>query len=334
MKNAKKLVALAAAATMLMSSATVYAADPISIEGEVNYVNTTIYKVTLPTNEGMKFLLDPQGLTSLDAGDYSADAAGKIVAEGEMVAKNESSVEVVLNADFYLVDSAATDKVTIIPSSGTITEVGDEGSEKQSKKEVQIYITTDDNDATTSSDPKIEVGTEAGDGTDFTMKAAEYNFGVNEAGEYTYDLTADSGSTLTMEIAGAVAKDYDWSAYADGTNTLTLNAVFGFKDAAGEEIENTEASTPVATDDYLITFADNGTASYTFVNKPDTDDKGLTAVSSAKGNHSGAIGTNITYDQSTGTISFATGPVSNWLGSVSEVSVTINGEEFTLTTGK
>ena len=231
MRHTKKLIATTMAMTMVMGTMPVLAD---TIEGDVNYVNTTIYKVTLPTTEGMSFLLDPQGLTSLDAGDYDESAAGKIVSEGTMVATNESSVDVVLNADFYLVDSDTDDSVSIVASTGSITEK----DSKQDSKEVQIYITTDDATTTT-----IEVGSAEGAGTDFTMDAADYEFGGNAEDGYTYDLVADSGSTLTMEIAGNVAKDYDWSAYADGSQTLTLNAVFKFTTADGDDIDAEAADT-------------------------------------------------------------------------------------------
>ncbi|MBQ3545296.1 MAG: hypothetical protein IJA34_09965 [Lachnospiraceae bacterium] len=293
MKNAKKLVALAAAATMLMSSATVYAD---TIEGDVNFVNTTIYKVTLPTTEGMSFLLDPQGLTSLDAGSYDANEAGKIVSEGEMVAVNESSVDVVLNADFYLVDSDTESPVDVVASDGTLTT--DSGSGKQTSKEVQIYITTDDDTTDT-----VEVGEAAGAGTNFTMDAATYTFGGNKTDGYTYDLTADSGSKLKMEIEGTVAKDYDWSAYADGTQTLTLNAVFKFtKTAGGDAVVNTEASTPTPTDNYVMSLNEDGTVSYTFVDAPEGTLTAFTLNGTAR---NGQIGSNVTYAEGTLTIARA-----------------------------
>lgn len=225
----KKLIALLATLTLGMSSMTAMAE---TIEGDVNYVNTTVYKVTLPTTAGMSFTLDPQGLTSLDAGAYDGSAAGKIISTGTMTAVNESSVAVTLTADFYLED---TDSASLTLKSEGDTFTTDSNS-KESSKEIKLVVETDDATAGNIS----VTSTAAGTGTDFTMAAATYTYGGNAEDGYTYDLTAGSGSEVNMTITGAVAKDYDWSAYTDDADTpatLTLNAVFKFTNAAGDEID-------------------------------------------------------------------------------------------------
>lgn len=86
----KKLVAFGLAATLTVAPVAVFADDataPVTgeeatVPGGVNYIDTTVYKVTLPTTTGLDFVLDPQGLSALDASTPAqpADAdKGKIV---------------------------------------------------------------------------------------------------------------------------------------------------------------------------------------------------------------------------------------------------------------
>lgn len=252
----KKLIALLAASVMAMSSMSVCAE---TIEGDVNYVNQTIYKVVLPTTSGMSFTLDPQGLASLDkeGNTYDAGEAGKIISTGTMTAENMSSVDVVLNADFYLVDSDSADPVDLVTS---ITET--EG--KQATKEIVLTVKTSD---TTTTSVNVTSST-AGAGTNFTMAAATYTFKGNKTDGYKYEMTDGTGKKLNMTLEGSVAKDYDWSAYTGADpETLTLNAVFKFtKTAGGDAVVNTE-TTP-ATDDFVMA-ADDDVVSYTFVDAPE-----------------------------------------------------------------
>ncbi|MBQ8822669.1 MAG: hypothetical protein IJZ82_08510 [Lachnospiraceae bacterium] len=312
----KKLIALLAASVMAMSSMTVLAEEG-KIEGDMNYVNTTIYKVELPTTDGMSFILDPQGLTSLDAGAYDSDEAGKIVAEGTMVAKNFSSVDVYLTADFFVEDSDTASPVAL----KSAIDADDE-------KQLALTITTTD-----TTTPLINVTADAaGAATEFKMDKATYNYTGNATEGYAYTLDDSTGSKLEMTIGGTIAKEYDWSAYTDD-QTLTLNAVFKFVKASGstDEVENTVAApvTPT-TDDYVMAANDDGTVSYTFVDAPDGTLTALTVDGVAK---NGAITAgNVTYED--GVLSFNTTSVAGTgIGNAGDhtISVTIGGEVVELT---
>ncbi len=261
MKHTKKFIAVGAALTLAMSSMTAFAAD-LEIGGDVDYVNTTIYKLTLPTTEGMSFRLDPQGLASLDGegASYDSTKAGLIVGDGTMTAKNESSVDVKLSSQFYIVDSTekAEDRVKLVASTTGITKDGDN---KESTREIALTITSDDKDTTTTTDPVIDViKSTAADatGADFTMKAATYEFKKTADG-YVYEKKSDSaGSTVEMTIGGKIAKDADWSAYSKaGGPTITLHAVFEFKNADGSAIDVTPATTSISGSAYSRAKKDN-----------------------------------------------------------------------------
>lgn len=238
MKNMKKFVAIATALTMAMAPMTAFAD---TIGGDVNYVNTTIYKVTLPTTEGMGFTLDPQGLASLDGGgEHSDENAGDIIGAGTMTAVNESSVDVTLSAKFYIVDSSASATL----SDTTISD--------ETANEIAMVITSDVADVDASKTDFAVTATAQGEATavKFDMTAATYTFTKTDAG-YAYVLTPDSGSKVNLTIGGKVAKEADWSAYTgEDAATITLNVVFEFLDGEGdtieveEEVENRGPSIP------------------------------------------------------------------------------------------
>lgn len=229
MKNMKKFVAIATALTMAMAPMTAFAD---TIGGDVNYVDTTIYKVTLPTTQGMGFTLDPQGLASLDeGGEHSDENAGDIIGVGTMTAVNESSVDVTLSAKFYIVDS-----------SGEAT-LSDTTISSEEANEIAMVITSDVADVDASENDFAVTANAEEDATavKFDMAAATYTFTKTDDG-YAYVLTPDSGSKVNMTIGGKVAKDADWSAYTGAdAETITLNVVFEFLDGEGETIEVEEA---------------------------------------------------------------------------------------------
>lgn len=317
MKKLKKFVAIATALTMVLTPMTALA--DVSIGGDVNYVDKEIYKVTLPTSEGMAFTLDPQGLASLDdGGEYDENEAGKINGVGTMTAKNESSVEVTLSAKFYIVDTADT--------AATLTNsISDETA-----NEIAMAIGT--TDATTTSIPVTASTAEAATATTFTMAAATYNFEKTDDG-YAYVLEAESGSKVDMTIGGNIAKEADWSAYTgENAATITLHAVFEFTNADNEVItpEEEEEEEEDAQDTFVMTKNDDGTVSYKFINAPEGEITALTVNGATK---MGAVTAgNVTYAD--GTLSFNTTAVSGTgLGNVGThtVIVTIADVEYSLT---
>lgn len=252
MKTSKKLLATATALTLALSPMTAFAEDatspttqdsPNDITGGVTYVDTTIYKVTLPTTTGLSFAIDPQGLiASLGEdgnGTYDDSKAGTIVGTGNLQAVNQSSVDIDLTSKFYVTDSTGT--LTLLDEKGTIDDT---------KQQLQLKIATKYVDKGTAASAPADIdgydgddslyvtATSNSDTSDLVVKmgAADYEFTGNKTAGYQYTQKTDNNNStnLFMAITGKVAKDYDWSAYtkADSPATIKLSAVFGFDAAA------------------------------------------------------------------------------------------------------
>ncbi|MDE6700276.1 MAG: hypothetical protein K2K10_04590, partial [Acetatifactor sp.] len=87
---------------MPVSAAQANKTGNLTVEGDTTYVDTTIYKVTLPTSSSLNFTLDPEGLVGFFADSANASATtaenadlssykGKIVGSGTETIVNESS---------------------------------------------------------------------------------------------------------------------------------------------------------------------------------------------------------------------------------------------------
>ena len=128
----KSLIAVAAALTLALSSMTALAAPTVvtdasggnsqTVNGDVNYVNTEVFRVTLPTTDGMSFTLDPQGLLAVSTGDSSTYQAGMVVGTGKMTAINESSVDINLTSSFYVTDSDDSAALTLVGSDVSVND--------------------------------------------------------------------------------------------------------------------------------------------------------------------------------------------------------------------
>lgn len=269
----KKLVALGMATTLVMAPMSVYATDatePVkgsveSVEGDVNYVDTTIYKVTVPTSTGLSFALDPQGLTSLEEeSGYDASAVGKVVGGDGTLAVNMSSVPIKVTAEFFvtdgndkaltaatlktgaasdLIDDDANDVILQIVPNGSTAPTADDAQDLS--KFTGWSTTANDIKAITASTAA------AADKVTFALAAADYKFAKKSVGsgyEYVAD-TASGKTTATyaaFKIAGTVSKDGDWSAFTKETSpeTIKLNCIFSFEGL--KEIEEDACSTTAA----------------------------------------------------------------------------------------
>lgn len=325
MKKTKNFVAVATALTMAMSVMAVpsmaVSASELStvsdntISGDVNYVNTTVYNVTLPTTSGLTFSLDPQGLTTLDGGSYDDTKTGAIVATGTMEAVNKSSVDLNLSSKFYVEDST-----------GTLTLVGADGTIDDTKQQIQLIIQSDEKDGSTMEDAVAITSKSSTAPTEYTvsMNGAEYEFKGTKSTGYTYEYKSGE-SKLKMEIAGSVAKDYDWSAYT-GSNaaTVKLHAVFKFSDANATTSGST-GSTGSTSDSYVMTAQSDGSVAYTFVTKPSGELTAITVNGTAR--NAGAV----TYTN--GVFNIPATKVSSWMGTAGThtIVVTIGGTSYTLT---
>lgn len=250
----RKFAALGLAASLAVTPMTVFAADsPTPVEkptaigetaaGTMNYLPTTIYKVTVPTTSGLTFALDPQGLASV------SDGASKLLSELEnggivkggngAYCVNASSVPIKLTASFYLTDGSGKAPAATLVN----TDPNDKATELllQVIPAVKTFAKADVTSLSggtaladakwSATDAKAIMGTTEATATKvtFIMPAAEYKV-KNASGTYTYEMTADAETVTAFKIGGKVSKAGDWSAFAGTTpKTLVLRCVFDVK---------------------------------------------------------------------------------------------------------
>ncbi len=227
----------------------------ITTEGSVNYVDTTIYSVTLPTSNCFNFIVDPQGiLSATDPATYGEDiypggTAGYIIAtEGTgAYINNRSSVPIKLMVKAYV----ESDDSTGAPSTVNLLSEGQLGkihSGIDNNMWLTMDITNDELDVTTFADetfiktetvnPNVVVIEQNGrpvSGTDdealisFAMYGAAYEF-TGTPGNYAYSMkTGESGDSVGLRLSGFVNWDADWSAYTgDDGEKIIVKTIFDF----------------------------------------------------------------------------------------------------------
>ncbi len=100
MKLNKKFLSCFMAATMMVSPATVFAADTVDVasgtvngSGTVHYVNTQVYNIILPTDKALDFHIDPYGLLSMTTPDITvSDALSNAAAAATNITSNATAV--------------------------------------------------------------------------------------------------------------------------------------------------------------------------------------------------------------------------------------------------
>lgn len=264
----KKIVSLMLATTLCASmSLTAFAAETapaqkeVETEGSVNYVDTTVYEVTLPTDGCFNFTVDPQGIlsatdpTNYGEAKYPDGTAGLIVAPEKSGAyiNNKSSVPIKLTVEAYVAqdsDGTASSLNLLDFSQWDYVNSGIDNNMLLS-----LDITNDDMDVTTFTDgTSIETGEflnqyvfditkngkpdsdsgEKGSQITFALDKAAYEF-KNDSG-VTYELKAgETGDSVGMRLSGLVNTNADWKAYAgDSAEKIIVKTVFAFNALSSE----------------------------------------------------------------------------------------------------
>lgn len=234
----------------------------VTTEGDVNYVNTTVYSVTLPTNDCFNFIVDPQGIlsatdtTNYPEEKYPSGTAGYIVAtEGTgAYINNLSSVPIKLTVDAYvesddttgaassanllsmeefgagLVDSGIDNNMLltfdITNDSLDVTTFADATSIKTETVNPYVIAITKNGKPDTATDP-----TATGTRISFALNKAEYEFKEDSTnGGYVYTMKAgETGDSVGLRLSGFVNRNADWSAYAGTTpEKIIVKTVFDF----------------------------------------------------------------------------------------------------------
>lgn len=238
------------------------ASTDVTTEGSVNYVDTTVYSVTLPTNDCFNFIVDPQGILSATdtTGAYSeekypAGTAGYIVAtEGTgAYINNLSSVPIKLTVDAYvesddstgaassanllsmeefgagLIDSGIDNNMLltfdITNDSLDVTTFADATSIKTETVNPYVIAITKNGKPDTAADP-----TATGTQISFALNKAGYEFVPDGSGGYLYSMiTGEKGDSVGLRLSGFVNRNADWSAYTGATpEKIIVKTVFDF----------------------------------------------------------------------------------------------------------
>jgi hypothetical protein len=254
--KAKRVWAVLLAATMVIgstigvSAATTDETDgtgtTITGSGKVDYVNTTVYSVGLPTDAGMDLTVDPQGLSALaDSSSATAadlaDAAGKITCNQIVPITNAGSVPVKVTVSMSFTGNATVKSSIDDVNAGTNTNV--------LLYAVPSAVDTKDADGYQASNTGIVIEGTADSPTaiSFILPAAGYVYQKNDSGEPSYVRDTSDVHGTALEFAGLVNKNADWSSYSgtSATNTIGLKAVFTFTHTFSDEADKTDG-TPYA----------------------------------------------------------------------------------------
>lgn len=254
----KKIVSLTLAAAMCTCmSASVFAAtttqvstktgsSTVTTEGDVNYLDTDIYEVTLPTDGCFNFTVDPQGILSATEPElYPEDTAGTIVAKsGGAFINNKSSVPIKLTVDAYVTDGGSTgspaainlmdlDKYDVVNSgidNNMILTLGITGDNITTSAAISADTIVPDVIAVTHN------GTTTDAAISFALQEAPYTFEKSGAAiEYKMDSLA-AGDSVGMRLGGYVNTGADWKDFSTlggaATNKVVVTTVFSFKKLA------------------------------------------------------------------------------------------------------
>lgn len=262
----QKIVALLTLAALGISMPGVASAetlDPAAAEkevdttGGVNYADTEIYSVTLPTDGCFDFIVDPQGiLSATDPTNYTEEAypygtAGYIVStEGQgAYINNKSAVPIKLSLEAYVAsDATGTEsKVNLVD----LDRAASINTGIDNNMMLTFDITHDDVDQTTFLDstsittenviPDVIAITkngkpdatldESGTKISFALNSANYNY-TGTTGNYTYELdtAADNvGDSVGIRLGGLVNTEADWSKYTGASaEEIHISTLFSF----------------------------------------------------------------------------------------------------------
>lgn len=257
----KKLLALTMAAAMIFgSSLSAVAAtgtaenstgETVTGTGDVTYVDTTVYSVTLPTSSSISLVVDPQGLAGLESGDTAtsdelAVHAGTVTCASIPIVTNLSSVDMKISVALQLTGNATPVSSGDAVNTGTDTNIllYAVPSAVDTLGQASGYV---------GSTTGIVMTTGTAANVDFILPAATYNFtktvsGSDVSGNNLYavnfELAAgETGHGTGLKFEGLVNKNADWSAYANGGQSIGMTAVFTFtNNLNGAEADSTEGA--------------------------------------------------------------------------------------------
>ncbi len=256
----KSIFALMLAMVMTMGSTMTVLADPftgeeettgttVTGEGDVEYVNTKIISVTLPTSESLRLTIDPQGISALANGATAskedlANAAGLITGTSKAVVTNCSSVPVKVS-----VKLKGSGDATFVTTTAAVEKAPADGSKEEN---VLLYALPSSVDVGNSADNYVAstkgVTISSTETTvNFVLDAATYNYSKDVSGNASYALkTGETGHGTAIAFEGLVNTKADWSDYVKDTSpsTIGMTAVFTYTSTltASDVADSTEGA--------------------------------------------------------------------------------------------
>lgn len=324
----KKLLALTMATAMIFgSSLSAVAAtgtgenstgETVTGTGDVDYVDTTVYEVVLPTNNSLTLVVDPQGLAGLEDGDSATledleAYAGKISCATIPVVTNKSSVPMQIGVTLTLTGDATG--VTTVDAVNTGT-----GNNVLLYAVPSAVDTLGQESGYVASTTGIVLSTTAAT-VNFVLPAATYSLSKTVQGGGTATVTyalaeGETGHGTGLAFEGYVNKAADWSAYAGTpTKNIGMTAVFTFTSTVTATADSTDGA-PFGMAAY------SGTKVTVEPKVAEPTLNGVTAANAEEGT--------FTYTKGSGalTIPYTLGSGESAKGEVTDVAVIIGGYIF------
>lgn len=251
----KKILALSLATAMLLgSSLSVSAAtgtaenttgETITGSGDITYVDTTVYNVTLPTTSSLNLTVDPQGLSGM-TGETATEAdlaayAGKITSSSKPIINNLSSKPMKVSVELQVTGDA-----TAVTTEAAV--------EADTSNNVLLYAVPSATDVKGSVDnysasaTGIVMKKDAAVTVDFILPEATYNF-TKDGSNYGYEVAdGETGHGTALSFEGLVNKNADWSAYIaeSSPKTIGMTAKFTFTNTIGSDVADATEGAPFA----------------------------------------------------------------------------------------
>lgn len=244
----RKLVALLAAATMLLGTVPVSAAQVSGAatgtgsatgEGDVTtYDSTPVYEVTLPTGNVLDFTIDPYNLSGLAEGSTAALSTGTgtsaiiVATDAAAVIKNTSSVPMKIDVDFAITN-VASNAATFVATDAGLADMTNPA----------IYLTMVPSAAGSNTDvitgaayaDTAAVPLDNGTSVSFYLEEADYVIEQTATGlKLVIEEKDNNYKAEIFKLAGSVNKVNGWEAYTASGASLTLSAVFTFNEYTAE----------------------------------------------------------------------------------------------------
>lgn len=358
----RKLIALLMAGTLLVggtipaqaAEGNATGSQTVTGSGEVDYVNTTIYNVLLPTTNTLTLIVDPQGLQGVEKGgsasaDDLGDYVGKVTCGSIAPIANLGSVPAKVSVALTLTGDATP----VQTKNAVEADTGNNILLYAVPAAADFYDPEENGAGYAGSTTGIVMGA-APVSVDFVLPEAEYEFKKDTDGNVEYDLVAGKDPHGTgLKFEGLVNTKADWTEFAKPSDPsdpseIGMTAAFTFTHnlTDADKADDTEGAPAYMvkdddlvtvevegetqpTDDYVMAKGNDGSVSYEFVDVPTGS---LTAVVINGTNKPGMITYN-TATYSNGVFTIAKSAVESNLANSGtyEVVVTIGGVQKTLT---